>query len=260
MKKTDIVWILSAAAIAAALLWIAFSHTLTYAYEDVRYQMNPTPARAFAYGEKHFDAANAARYDIGRAEYFLNKAATDPSLPYVYHELARISFLRGDFSTALSRINLQISLHGTTTPNSYYVRGLIEGFIGMYGRAAEDYRTYMAYDPTNWAATNDLAWVLLKGKRYSEALTALEKVLPYWPENPWLINSKATALFELGRLDEAKSAAAIALQSVIKITEKDWLQAYPGNDPLIAKQGMEAFQAAVLENMHTIELALEKEK
>ena len=191
-------------------MWTAFPHAIPYAYENLRYRFDPAPARAFGYGEKHFDAADAAHYDLARAEYLFNKAAADPSLPYVNHELARISFLRGDFSTALSRINLQISLHGTSTPNSYYVRGLIEGFVGDYGASAGDYATYLKTDPTNWAATNDYAWVLLKDKKFSTALATIDKVLPLWPDNAWLLNSKATALFELGRVREARDAAVAA--------------------------------------------------
>lgn len=249
---------LGAAAVAAALVWTAFPHAIPYAYEDLRFRLDPTPAHSFVYGEKHFDASDSSQYDLDRAEYFFNKAAADPALPYVYHQLARVSFLKGDFTKALAQINLQISLHGTSTPSSYYVRGLIEGFMGRYDASERDYAIYIKTDPTNWAATNDYAWVLLKADRPKDALTAIDKILPLWPESPWLLNSKATALFELGRLREAREAAMAASRAVIKISERDWMQAYPGNDPLIAAEGIQAFQKAVLENMHTISLALEK--
>ena len=110
-------------------------------------------------------------------------------------------------------------------------------------------------DPTNWAATNDLAWVLLKAKRYEDALVAIDKVIALWPENPWLLNSKATALYELGRLEEAKVAADAAGIAVMKITEAEWSRAYPGNDPLIAGEGLKAFRDAVHANIHTISSA-----
>ncbi|MBI5470080.1 tetratricopeptide repeat protein [Candidatus Kaiserbacteria bacterium] len=258
MKNRHIARVVCAAIIGVALLWSAFPRTVPYAYEDVRYRLDPTPARAFAYGERHFNATDPAHYDLVRAENFFEKAAIDLSLPYVNHELARISFLKGDFAKALAQIDLQISLHGTTTPNSYYVRGLIEGFMGRYADAVKDYKTYIEADPTNWAATNDLAWVLLKDKRPAEALVAIDKVLPLWPHSAWLLNSRATALFELGRLKEANAAARAATEAIKNVTEADWLQAYPGNDPLIAQQGIAAFKKAVEENMHTISLALEK--
>lgn len=238
--------------------WLLFPHYITDAYEYVRFSLDPTPERAYAYGTAHFDATDPGHYDLVRAENFFNKASVDPSLVYVHHQLARISFLKGDFARALSQINLQISLHGSTTPNSYYVRGLIEGFMGDYEFAARDYERYIDHDPTNWAATNDLAWVLLKAERPAEALAAIDKILPLWPQNPWLLNSKATALYELGQLEEAFNAAAAAAAAVHDVTEAQWSEAYPGNDPLIAGEGLEAFKKAVEENMHTISLAREK--
>ncbi len=41
--------------------------------------------------------------------------------------------------------------------------------------------------------------------------------------------------------------------------ETEWLKAYPGNDPLIAPQGIAAFQSAVLKNLHMISQARSKE-
>lgn len=257
MKRSDTVRAIGAALVGAALLWTAFPHAIPYAYEDLRYKLDSTPARAFDYGEKHFDASDSSQYDLDRAEYFFARAASDPSLPYLNHELARISFLKGDFNKALAQINLQISLHGTSTPNSYYVRGLIEGYMGRYDDAVRDYKIYVQSDPTNWAATNDLAWVLLKDDRPQEALQAIDTILPLWPENPWLLNNRATALFELGRLEEAKDVAEAAVGAVTHVIEQDWLRAYPGNDPLIAKDGVAAFKKAVEENMHMIDLALQ---
>lgn len=228
-------------------------------YEYVALTIAPSAARAYEYGARHFDALRAADYDLDRAEYFFNEAAKlDPTLLYANHELARISFLRGNFNRALAQIDLQISLHSTSTPKSYYVRGLIEGFMGDYDAAAGDYETYLRTDPTNWAASNDYAWVLLKADRPQDALVSLDWGLLYWPQNAWLHNSRATALFEMGRLEDAHEAAAAASRFVANLTEAQWLQAYPGNDPLIAPQGIEAFKKAVEENVRTIEIALEK--
>ena len=252
-------WILFCTLGLLACLWVVYPHVLAYGYENLRYGLDPTSARAFEYGEKHFNATRASHYDIDRAEYFFNEAAVDPSLPYIYHELARIAFLKGDFNLALARIDLQISLHGTTTPNSYYVRGLIKGFAGDYAGAVKDYETYLRTDSRNWAAINDYAWVLLKADRPKEALIALDWGLMYWPENPWLHNSRATALFELERFKDAREAVEAAYRTVGSVDEADWLEAYPGNDPLIASEGITAFKKAVEENMHTITLALEKE-
>jgi hypothetical protein len=74
----------------------------------------------------------------------------------------------------------------------------------------------------------------------------------FWPENPWLLNSRATALFELGQLDRAHEVIIQAAAAVETVTPAEWIKAYPGNDPLIAIDGVAAFKKAVAENMHSI--------
>ncbi len=182
--------VLVAAAVFARPLFVDLS-------EDIMYALHPSPERAFAYGERHFSAGDVAEYDIVRAGYFFNEAAKkDPTIPYLYHELARIDFLRGDFTAALARINFQISMQGDKTPNSYYVRGLIEGYMGDYDASAKDYEHFLKFDPNNWAALNDYAWVLLKADRPGDAAEAAEKGLALFPNNAWLLNTDATALYE----------------------------------------------------------------
>ena len=225
--------------------------------EDALYAINPSAERALQYAERHFDAKRSRLYDIERTEYFLREAvALDPGLPYIYHELARVAFLRGNFNRALALINTHISLHGEVTPNSYYVRGLIEGYMGKYEAAATDYETYLEFDSDNWAAINDYAWVLLKANRPEEAAKATARGVEIFPDNPWLLNSLAIALYETGELDAALAAAQKAQLNVTKVTEAEWLVAYPGNDPKIAGAGITALRKSIEDNMHSIERAL----
>ena len=259
-KQTYIVWASVAIGLLLVLSIFFSSQKIRDWYQVASVRMYPNTERAFAYGEKHFDSASAGQYDLDLAYTFFRAAmAEDDKYPYVNHELARIEFLRGDNETAMLFINKEISLYGEKSPKSYYVRGLIEGYMGKYAAAAKDYRVYISHDPTNWAATNDLAWVLLKDNRPQEAVDAIDEILPLWPENPWLLNSKATALYELGRYKEASVAAELAAQTVLAINGKEWSKAYPGNDPLIGEAGAAAFQHAVFQNMHTISLALQKD-
>ena len=253
--------ILIATAVTAIVIGASsmFAQQIRDIYQIVSIQLFPSAELAYAYGQEHFDTELGGAYNLQLAhDFFRTAARLDPEYPYVNHQLARIEFLEGDFETAILYINRQIQLYGESTPNSYYVRGLIEGYMDKFADAARDYRIYVAHDPTNWAGTNDLAWVLLKDNRPQEALDAIEKVLPVWPENPWLLNSKATALYELGRIQEAHAAAEIASRTVLAVDGKEWSKAYPGNDPLIGEEGAAAFRSAVLKNMHTISLALEK--
>jgi tetratricopeptide (TPR) repeat protein len=239
---------------AALVLWTVFFHAgLQAMREDVVFAIDPSAERAFLYGSRHFDAKDPREYNIDRAEYFFRKVATiDPETPFLFHELARIAFLRGDLRRALAQINIQIHLHGESAPNSYYVRGLIRGYAEDFDGAAGDYAMYLKSDPKNWAAINDYAWVLIKSGRYEEALAKLNEGIADWPQNPWLLNSRATALFELGRIYEAHNDIVLAEKYVADLTEAEWSHAYPGNDPLIAEAGLSAFRAAVFSNTNTI--------
>ena len=230
---------------------------LIVSWEDGMYALAPSAARAFAYGERHFNARAASVYDVERAAYFFDKAADiDPTYPYLYHELARIAFLKGEFETAMALIDMQIAQMGDKAPNSYYIRALIEGYKGEYAASAKDYEYFLKFRPTNWAAVNDYAWVLLKAGRAEEAKLATARVLEWFPDNPWLLNTYATALYETHGYAEALQAAQKASIAVFKLSEAEWLQAYPGNDPRIANKGITAFKKAVEDNIHSITLAL----
>ncbi len=250
------------AGVCAAALFAAFNFqgveaAATKIYEDVSYALYPGPQKAYAFGERHFNGQDVHNYDIRRAEYFFREALTyDADMLYLHHQMARIYFLRGDFGDAMTQINAQIATHGDDTPNSYYVRGLIEGYMGDYASAADDYEYFLKFSPTNWAGINDYAWVLLKAERFEDAAKATEEGLKYFPDNPWLLNSSAIALYETGNLTLAHERAQKAWDAVQKVSEKEWLHSYPGNDPAIAGDGMTTFRTAVSDNMHRIELAL----
>jgi len=246
---------------AAAIIGVLFAMpsiiaAWMYVYEDAMIAIAPSAERAYEYGNRHLDAQRAHSYDIDRAEYFFDKALTyDPALPYLNHQIARVAFLRADFSKAMVFIDREIQEHPEHA-NAYYVRGLIEGYMGDYAAAAKDYEQFLKVAPYNWAAINDYAWVLLKDGRAKEAATATEEGLKYFPENPWLLNSSAIALYEIGDIERAHERVQKAWDHVQAVGERDWLHSYPGNDPAIAEQGIATFRAAISENMHRIESAL----
>ena len=243
--------------LAGVFGWGGLWKSYTLLEESVMYNLDPTAARAFEYGERHFNSRAAGAYDVERAEYFFGKAADiDPTYPYLYHELARIAFLKGEFETAMALIDMQIAQMGDNSPNSYYIRALIEGYKGEYAASAKDYEYFLKFYPTNWAAVNDYAWVLLKAGRAQEAKLATARALEWFPDNPWLLNTNATALFETREYAKALKAAQKASVAVAALSEAEWLQAYPGNDPRIANKGITAFKKAVEDNIHSITLAL----
>jgi tetratricopeptide (TPR) repeat protein len=228
-------------------------------YEDAAYALDPSISRAELYAERHFDARHPIMYDVERAEHFYREVEKfDTKHLYLYHQLSRIEFLRGNFHTAMVYINRQIKLHGEAVPYSYYVRGLTEGYMGLYDEAARDYGYFLKVEPHNWAAATDYSWVLLKAGRAQEAADITKNALKDHPGNAWLLATRAIALYEIGDLEEALRIAKIARFASSKITEAQWLTAYPGNDPRIARQGVATHQKSIEENIHKIEAAIEK--
>src|SRR6185295_728743 len=87
------------------LLALVFSRQINNLWEDAMFAFDHSTSRAELYGERHLSSHDVA-YDIDRAEYFYTELAKiDATYPYVNHQLARISFLRGNFNTALFYIN-----------------------------------------------------------------------------------------------------------------------------------------------------------
>lgn len=259
VQKADhsqlIVSLLTAACLCVLAVYV-FWVPLVYRWEDFMYILNPTPERAFEYGERHFSATDPKEYDIARSHIFFSLAARqDTKLQYVHHELARVFFLEGNYQRALAEINTQIEQEGDKTPNSYYIRGLIEGFMGDYSSSIRDYAHFLQLDPNDWAAVNDYAWVLLKDNHPENAVNITDAALRSFPNNPWILNTNATAYYEIGDIQEAKKKIEAASAALEGVTETVWLHAYPGNDPKIARLGIQSFRHSVEANMHTIESA-----
>ena len=237
--------------------FIFFRQRLRDGYEVFSVRFFPNAQRAFSYGVEHLSSDNPGAYNIDLASYFFMRTlALDPKTPYLYHQLARIAFLQGHFGEAMRDINTQIEMYGTSTPNSYYVRGLIEGYAGDYDAAVRDYGYFLSVDPANWASANDYAWVLLKANKPKEAVVATDDALKIHPTNPWLLSTNAVALYEIGDYSAALISAKKAQTGATYMTANGWLLAYPGNDPQTAQQGIVTMQKSIQENIHKIEVAI----
>lgn len=248
--------------IAAALAMLCFAGIffgvrqhiiLERVQEDLLLYINPTAERAYSYGLRHFEAVTPEEYDVNRAEYFFRKAEEiDPKYPMVHYQLARIAFLSSYFHTALDLVQVEFSINKNPPSKVYYVRALIEGYMGNYPAAESDYQAYFKLEPANWAAINDYSWVLLKDNLPADAHEALAFGLKEWPQNAWLLVNDATALYEMGHYAEAAEVAKKAIPAVKALTPAVWLIAYPGNDPLIAQTGLDNFKQSSQENLRKI--------
>ena len=230
------------------VIGLSYRERLALAYD-------PTPAYAYTLGMRHFNSKDAEAYDIDEAQYFLTHAARlDPKYPYVFHQIARIYFLKAEYPQALDAINREMA----NDPSSerapvFYMRGLIEGYLGQYDAAVRDYKEAVRLVPDRWEARVDYAWVLIKTGNISEAQRIVDAGLVAHPENPWLLSMKATILHEEGNNNEALPAARLALQAVDGITEAMWLTAYPGNAPQAAAIGIRTLREAARKNLELIE-------
>lgn len=251
-------WALLAGAVCVAGLVLFVDYIpldlgpISYYRERISYAMHPSAPRAYEYGLRHFSAADARAYDLEYASYFFRQSiAQDATYGHPHHQLGRIAFLNGDFATARQEINEELELH-PDNPHAYYVRGLIQGYQGAYSGAARDFAHFIEMRPEVWAGYNDRAWVLMKLGRYQDAVETLTRGLSKYPDNAWLLNSYAIAIYEVGDAVAAEEAAHRAVAAVSKLTPEDWSNADPGNDPAIAPVGLQTFQDAARANLNKI--------
>jgi tetratricopeptide (TPR) repeat protein len=238
--------------------------TLTYhdgsLVERVHLFFVPSVERAMEYGDAHFSSQRPNAYSISDAEYFYHAAEQiRDTAPFVMYQLARVYFLKGEFAKAHYYIDRDIAQPGgPSAASAFYIQGLIEGYQGDYTAAAESYRVYLRENPKNWAAINDYAWVLLKAEKFQDALSATVQGLNYFPENPWLLNTNAIALHEIGAHEAAADQAKKALVSVSNVSSEEWLRAYPGNDPRSAQDGLRTLKLSIERNAHRAQDDLRK--
>ncbi|MBY0473377.1 tetratricopeptide repeat protein [Patescibacteria group bacterium] len=192
-------------------------------------------------------------YSLGIADIFYQTAISiDPNVPDAWHQRARISFLQGDFETALARINTQLELHGDSLMASYYIRGLIYGYDKKYLPAEKDFTHFLEWSPTNWAAANDLAWIYFAEGKFKEAADRTAKTLLTSPDNPWVLTSHAMSVYNLGDSKTALQDLLHAKEEVEKLTRAQWSRAYPGNDPAVASEGLAEFKKTIEKNIELV--------
>lgn len=175
-------------------------------------------------------------YDLDKAQNRFEWALrVFPQAQGPHYQLARIYFLKADFSRALNEINTEIQ-NFPDFKRSYYVRGLINGYAKNFPEAIADFEEFLKWDSQSWAAHNDLAWIYFQTGDYENAEKISREGLKWNPDNPWLLNSLGTALLNLGDKKQAKIVLEQALREAQKLTPSDWQRAYPGNEPGIAEE------------------------
>ena len=214
---------------------------------------------------------SAAAFFFHRGNYFFGGGAYDleaamrnyewalrfensSSEPILY-QIGRLYFIKGDLRGAVKTFNEQLQADPTFM-RSYYMRGLTYGYIGDYVQAAADFKKFIEWRPESWAAHNDLVWAYFLAGNYDAAENYARAGLLYNPKNPWLSNALGAILLNQKKYQEALLFLADAQNGFATMTENEWGQAYPGNNPEIYHRGLEATRQSVEDNIRLVEQAL----
>lgn len=235
--------------IGGFLLWVKSTNF----YHCLAFSVTKSAQSSFVCGNYYFGVYDVSRYDINRAEYYFAKAIEiDSTTPDAWHQYARIAFLKGDYLSALHRINRQFEERGDELMAAYYIRGLIYGYAKNYPEAEKDFLKFLEWSPNNWAANNDLAWIYFAQGKFKEAEELSALSLKRDPFNPWLLMMHAMSAYNLGDVETAKKELQLAKLASEGMTEERWIHAYPGNDPEIAKEGLAEFRKAIEQNIELV--------
>ena len=238
-----------------------------YGRADLAITLDRTDAGlAMLIGNRYF--GNGA-YDLKIAERAYRKAVKiNPKILWGHYQLARILFVnpvtassngvKGNYDGAIAEINKELETNPENL-RSLYVRGLIYGYRNQTGdleRAADDFRRFTAWAPSEWAGYNDLAWILSKNGKYKEAKEATVRAFQNAEgagENPWLWNSQGVAELNLGEYKNAIKSFEKAKMLAEKLALEDWRKSYPGNDPASAGAGLNQFKETLDKNLKRAE-------
>lgn len=208
------------------------------------------PGLHFAMGNYYFEGK---KYNLTLAKQkFLRVIELDERFPGAHYQLSRVYFIENHLPDALNEINKELA-YTPDVKRSYYIRGLVYGYMGMLDNAAQDFETFLRWKPESWAGHNDLAWIYFRMGEYEKALAVSETGLRFNPDNVWLLNSQGVSLMNLGRKTEAKEAFENALAQAEKMGPLAWGRAYPGNNPALYGEGIRAMQQSIQKNLELLE-------
>lgn len=198
-------------------------------------------------------------HKLEQAEKYYKKAIErNPKIANTHYQLARVYFIQGRLLSALREINQELEVN-PSNPRSYYIRGLIQGYMGRLTAAEEDFKEFLkspvAKHSNGWGGYVDLGWVLMRQKKYEEALWILKEAEDLFSPNTWVYNGLGAAHLALKNYDTAEDYFKKAYEGAKKMTVEEWLIAYPAHDPKTAEDGIKQIIETIEKN---VSLAQEK--
>jgi cellulose synthase operon protein C len=127
--------------------------------------------------------------------------ASSPSDTTAYF-IAKALMLSNKFNAAVEFLQKHQQEHGESNINNMQLAELSIN-AGNENLAIATYRKILSSDSVNIRALNNLAYLLLKQQKYSEALTYAEKATEVSPTSPSILDTYATVLLKLGKAEDA---------------------------------------------------------
>jgi tetratricopeptide (TPR) repeat protein len=170
---------------------------------------------------------------------------------YTNHHLSRTFFIQGDFKQALKYGYQELNLypHHFT---AYYIIGLTYGYMDMPEHAIYAFGEYLKWHPESWAARNDRAWIQFRVGDIDGAIETMNPARELYPTNPWVANTYCVLLINKARYTEARAHCTQAEESAKQFSANTWGEAYPGNDPRIYEEGLQAMRASIASNLELL--------
>ncbi len=170
---------------------------------------------------------------------------------FAYYQLARTEFIKGDLYRALDDATFELSLYPENM-RTYYMLGLINGYLDKEEEAIKNFQTFIGWKPDTWAARNDKAWLEFRIGKIDDALKTIEPVIKQ-TDNAWVQNTYGVLLMNKKRYAEAKIAFQYAKVAAEKMTEKEWGNTYPGNDPRVYATGLKGMRLSINTNLKLLD-------
>ncbi|MBI1975092.1 MAG: tetratricopeptide repeat protein [Parcubacteria group bacterium] len=230
----------------------------------------PELARATAYvsrmlagkdAEVHFSLGLHLRdlqeYPVALGE-FRRASELDVSFPLVYREIGRFYFLGQNLVSLKEAVaNFSKEIEVSNDPYSYHLRGILYAQkLGKLEEAEADFRSEIELS-NSWGGPLNLAWVLLEQRRLEEAETAMQMVQERRPDSVFVHNGLGVIYLNQGKLVKALSHLEQALVKVDTMDIAEYREAYPGNNPDYAAEGVKSTRAGIVFNLG---VANEKQK
>jgi predicted Zn-dependent protease len=118
--------------------------------------------------------------------------------------------------------------------------------------AIEAFSRYIDTHPNTWAGRNDKAWLQFRIGDIDGAIQTLEPVVKNDPNNIWVQNTYCALMINKRDFVNAKKACDNAKRIADVMTEEMWGTAYPGNDPRVYGDGLQAIKKSLQENIKLI--------